>query len=452
MLRTPHPFNGGRNIEGDYFFLNPDCLLVTGAVGAAIYCFSTGDVYSLDSSGREAIELLERGAPIPGIQERNHKGSDFIAFLRELEALHLGSFTLSSTPPTRITMPPISSGLQKIWLEIVGGCNLRCVHCYADSSPRKGNGNLSVEKWKCIISEAACLGAKWIQLIGGEPLLYGKKNIFELVSTAEAARYAFIEVFTNGTLIDDEYAIFFAEHKVHVALSLYSSRPEIHDEVTQCPGSFECTIRSAETLQRHDVPFRVGLIIMKQNCQYAEETLAWLKTTFGDIMVSTDVIRCTSGGRCQADLLTSELWQKRLRTTASFPKVSLEKFADNSSGHPCLKGEVCVQSDGRVYPCIMDREHVLGNVIVTDLSKIIAGEATQSIWGLSKDHIPVCRDCEYRYACFDCPPLAAGIAGTQSGGFAKDPFCLYDPHEAGWADAGQFLEKLNLISVLLQSK
>jgi radical SAM protein with 4Fe4S-binding SPASM domain len=213
-------------------------------------------------------------------------------------------------------------------------------------------------------------------------------------------------------------------------------------------------MRGAEILHQCGVPLRVGLVVMKQNWQYADEALAWLKATFGDIMVSTDVIRCTAGGRCQADLLTSELWRKRLRTTASFPKVSLEKFAGNKSGHPCLKGEVCVQSDGRVYPCIMDREHVLGNITASDLGKVIAGKAAQSIWGLSKDRIPVCRDCEYRYACSDCPPAAEGITGSQSrsGALTKDPFCLYDPYKGEWADAEGFLEKLGSKSELLQSK
>jgi len=44
-----------KSMSGDYFFLNNDCLLVIGATRAAIYNLSTGDVYSIDSAGREVI-------------------------------------------------------------------------------------------------------------------------------------------------------------------------------------------------------------------------------------------------------------------------------------------------------------------------------------------------------------------------------------------------------------
>ena len=33
------------------------------------------------------------------------------------------------------TLPVEAEGLQFLWLEITGRCNLSCVHCYADSGP-----------------------------------------------------------------------------------------------------------------------------------------------------------------------------------------------------------------------------------------------------------------------------------------------------------------------------
>ena len=42
---------------------------------------------------------------------------------------------------------------------------------------------------------------------------------------------------------------------------------------------------------------------------------------------------------------------------------------------------------------------------------------------LSKDRIPGCKDCEFRYACFDCRPDA--MEGSSD--YLSKPKCGYDP-------------------------
>jgi radical SAM protein with 4Fe4S-binding SPASM domain len=434
----------------EYFFLEGDCLLVTGARNAAIYQLSSGDVYAIDSVGRKILELTEQGTPISSVYPRIEKvpqKTEIADYLQRLETLRLGRFSPKPVLPPKTEIQPASFILKKVWLELTNRCNLRCVHCYADSSPRRDNGSLSLKQWQAVISEAARLGARWIQFIGGEPLLYGKRNLFKLIARAREAHYDVVEIFTNGTLLDDEYVSYFAEHRIRVALSVYSRRPEIHDKVTQSPGSFQRMIKNAEKLQERGVPSRFGLVVMNQNCQYEEETLEWLRTRFGDSYARSDVVRSTPGSRDQPmALLTPDLWKRRLRTSPVFPKATLEDFVRSKLGHSCLSGEICVQPNGMVYPCIMDRTHVLGSIAKSTLREVVEGAETQTIWGLSKDHICVCRDCEYRYACFDCRPLAVAVAEAmeqpQRGLFAKDPCCLYDPYKGEWGNVDEFMNKL----------
>jgi radical SAM protein with 4Fe4S-binding SPASM domain len=435
-------------LSGDHFFLNSDCLLVSGAVNAAIYHLSTGDVYSIDGVGRQIVEMCEWGMPLSSIYPLMPKVEDkaeIIKYLQRLETLRLGNSTQNPVPPQKVQIQPPPYALAKIWLELTSSCNLRCVHCYADSLPRKDNCSLSLHKWQAVISEAASLGARWVQFIGGEPLLYGKRNLCQLILTARKARFGLIEVFTNGTLIDDEYVGFFAEHGVHIALSIYSKRPEIHDKVTESPGSFHRMMKNIEKLRHHGVPLRFGLVVMKQNLHYEEETLEWIRTWFGDVHVSSDIIRGTVGGRDrQMALLTPELWGRKLRTEPDFVKVTMDSFTRNKFGHSCLTGGICVQADGAVYPCIMDRTQPLGTVTESNLTDVVEGRATRAIWGLSKEQLPVCCDCEYRYACPDCRPLAVAMAEAtgqpHQGLLAKDPCCLYDPYKGEWGDAGEFMD------------
>jgi len=47
---------------------------------------------------------------------------------------------------------------------------------------------------------------------------------------------------------------------------------------------------------------------------------------------------------------------------------------------------------------------------------------------LSKDHIEVCKDCEYRYACFDCRVKTNDAENL----YAKSSDCFYNPYTGIW--------------------
>jgi uncharacterized radical SAM superfamily Fe-S cluster-containing enzyme len=88
--------------------------------------------------------------------------------------------------------------LDLLWLEVTGRCNLRCTHCYADSSPDvKLDQGLGPADWIRIIDEAADLGCQRVQFIGGEPMLH--PILPSLVAAARARAFEHIEIYTNGT-------------------------------------------------------------------------------------------------------------------------------------------------------------------------------------------------------------------------------------------------------------
>lgn len=59
-----------------------------------------------------------------------------------------------------------------MWLEITGKCQLECVHCYADSGPDGTAGSMTTNDWYRVIDEAASMGIRMVQFIGGEPTLH----------------------------------------------------------------------------------------------------------------------------------------------------------------------------------------------------------------------------------------------------------------------------------------
>jgi radical SAM protein with 4Fe4S-binding SPASM domain len=99
-----------------------------------------------------------------------------------------------------------------------------------------------------------------------------------------------------------------------------------------------------------------------------------------------------------------------------------------NSGHSCFKNKICVTSTYDVYPCIMERSFTYGNILEKPLSEILKNG--KPFMSASKDAINTCKDCEYRYACFDCRV----IRESGDGFFAKPSNCGYNPHTGIWVD------------------
>ena len=95
---------------------------------------------------------------------------------------------------------------------IASSCNLHCAGCYARANGGCSSGDVQgemvVDDWQRVFTEASEIGVSFILLAGGEPLL--RRDIIKL-----AAKYdnLFFPIFTNGTMIDDEYLKLFDEHR-----------------------------------------------------------------------------------------------------------------------------------------------------------------------------------------------------------------------------------------------
>ena len=89
---------------------------------------------------------------------------------------------------------------------------------------------------------------------------------------------------------------------------------------------------------------------------------------------------------------------------------------------------IAVTAVGDIIPCVAGRQHIVGHV-AEELEEVVEGNHLQKLWRISKDKIKVCSDCEYRYACGDCRPLAEAEKGDL---YAKTSRCTYDPLVGKW--------------------
>ncbi len=416
------------------FVLEKHCFLVKGAKRGAIYNLKDGQVYSVDEHVVNLINGCEKGLLIGQVLKDYSTDLHTKAFdcIKELINLKIGHFLKDGEKINKIKINK-PKPLSFIWLEVTTRCNLRCQHCYIGNKNTLVAERMDKKDWIKIMREAYIIGCRKLQFIGGEPFLIGKK-LFDLIIKAKEIGYQMVEVYTNATLLDNEKIDFLANNKVNIAVSVYGSNSKIHDEITRIQGSFDKTISNLTKMLKNGVKIRVGVIAMSINQDDIDATIDFLRNDIGINEVGIDIIRPCGNGN-NINLVPRKLIARTKISKPEFLNCDFKTFQRAKYGHNCFSTKICVTADGSVLPCIMARDLVLGNVLKNSLKDILQNKKAKEIRGLSKDKIEVCKDCEYRYCCFDCRPKAQA-SSIDNNLYAKPAECLYNPYSGKWGKEG----------------
>jgi MoaA/NifB/PqqE/SkfB family radical SAM enzyme len=158
-----------------------------------------------------------------------------------------------------------------------------------------------------------------------------------MISFAAKQQYSFIEIFTNATHLDSRLLEIFIQYRTHIAVSFYSDDPEIHDSITKRRGSFGQTVKNLQRMVSADLPLRAGIIEMQENFGHAERAKRFL-TNLGICDIKVDSRRGVGRGI----------------TTLVPPDPMAELCGE------CWKGKLCIDSFGKIYPCVFSRFADLG--------------------------------------------------------------------------------------------
>jgi MoaA/NifB/PqqE/SkfB family radical SAM enzyme len=255
----------------------------------------------------------------------------------------------SVLPHQAASAPGSHPELSLLWLELTGKCNLRCVHCYAESAPTGTHGTMTRADWEQIICQAKDLGVHKLQLIGGEPTIH--PDFPHLVRYAAEVGLPVVEVFSNLIHVPQTMWQLFTDCQVTLATSFYSVHAEVHDQITKRPLSQRLTQRHIQEAVRRAIPLRVAIGVMRDD-QDVPATEAMLR----ELGVTTRSVHGVQGVGRGAGLQ---------------PSVN---EVDGLCGY-CHEGKAMVAPDGSVYPCVFSRWLNVGNVHSADLEEIVEGEA-----------------------------------------------------------------------------
>ena len=302
--------------------------------------------------------------------------------------------------------------LTSLQIELTSRCNERCVHCYIPHEYK--TENIEPSLFYDVLEQCKEIGILDLTLSGGEPMMHEKFCDF----LRKCKEYDFsVNVLSNLTLLNDEIITEMKANRLSsVQVSLYSTNPTIHDEITQMKGSFEKTKNAILKLIENDIPMQISCPTMKPNKNCYADVINWAHEH--KIRATTDFIMMAKyDGTMQNlehrlsldevtkvidDIIKNDLVYRNWMKEADFIEADKRDISNDIVCGVCIS-TICMVANGNVYPCAGWQSYIVGNVKDTSLQEIWENsEKVRYLRGLRKKDFPQCLNCEDKAFCAMC--------------------------------------------------
>jgi radical SAM protein with 4Fe4S-binding SPASM domain len=329
-------------------------------------------------------------------------------------------------------------------------CNLKCKHCYSDSTDQAAPDELSTEEALRLMDDLSEWGIGLLIIDGGEPLC--REDLLDILKYASSKGIR-TTIGSNATLIDEGMAKKLLEAGVlAVAISVDGADAETHDSFRGLSGAFEQTFKGIEACRNAGLPFQFNMVIRKDTLPQLE---AMLRLAVDSGANAAELFDLVAAGRakkeCAVQVLNNEERRRVMEWLAQsqeecpiiirvpgcpmypillkekhiqprhFPAEMLRRVPYYSRG--CAAGMpmgyVMIQSNGEVNPCML-LQVKLGNI--REQSLISIWEDSPLLTKLRQRELlkGECGDCTYRDSCSGCRGRAYEETGDM---MAADPGC-----------------------------
>ncbi len=392
-------------------------VMVDGATNSCIYDLRSqyAKIYGLDKAASKFVRMLTTNDDIAVCEECKPLFSYLI------ENSLLTQTRNNSSIEKTLYSKQIS---REAWIEVTEKCQLKCSYCYGSFGAKKQN-TLNLEHLETVVEQLRANEFSVFRIIGGEPLLYKDivKALIKKLSSIEDSR---IELFTNGLLVTEDFLVFCRASKVKLVIGIYGANETECFNVTGSRKVLEKQKKIIDLVRASGITYRLSITRSEMNSSASREDLANIYR-FPVKLLREDKVKQV--GRAENNIVFVDKKAKLIRKEYFSRKFPSSFILENMhSGHSCYKNKICITPSLDIHPCIMERSIVYGNLLQKPLDEILKlGEPYISA---SKDTIDICKDCEYRYACFDCR-----VNRLPGGGFFTKPSnCGYNPHTGIWVE------------------
>ena len=336
----------------------------------------------------------------------------------------------------RIRRTPINGSLELLPL-----CHLNCTMCYVrlSKAEMEAQGRLRTwEEWLDIARQMKENGVLFLLLTGGEPLMY--PNFRELY-VALKKMGMILTINTNGTLLDKDWADFFARNKPRrINITVYGASEEKYRDLCQAPQGFKKATDAVRLLKERGVDVKISGSATKANEVDLEDIVRLGHSMSVPVVIDTYMMPATrertlpydfqsrldpiSAARARVRTLKLEMGEERFRNYRDTAIATADNFVpgeEKEENIACLAGNCsfAVNWQGYLQPCVIlqnPRANVF-EVGFRDAWKQVCEQA-QALKSASK-----CSVCSLRHLCRSC--VAAGLTETGAHNGIPPYMCSY---------------------------
>ncbi len=316
----------------------------------------------------------------------------------------------------------------KLFINVSNQCNLKCIHCFSDSSPQSKEA-MPLEMIKSLISEAATMGVFLIIIGGGEPFM--RTDLWEIIAFIRQKGMG-VSLTTNGTIFNEKIITNLKKYQVRLNVS-FDGKPETHDFIRQKKGTFEKTAKNLKIFKNYGLHPTIRYTLMTLNIKDVPFILNFARSMQLPIKVrrakpadrainNNLIITNPSKDYFKAIMLMNKDKNCNVEDIMSFTARSKQKILISDSDCGAATRVMFVEANGTINPCsFLGKNFFAGNY---------HNQSLYDIWNNSKNFIKMrsiplnkdCKICNRRKKCHaECPAIRLHVGGSI---YAKDPACL----------------------------
>lgn len=339
--------------------------------------------------------------------------------------------------------PPLPERPMQITFDITYRCNVSCIHCYANASPK--GVELDEKTTLGIIDKIIEARPLVLILSGGEPILRNDVEdiLWHLYDTMGSAMPQ-VAMGTNGQLIPKRESVLKTIASINekvggpavgIYVSVHAADPALHDYIMGREGAFKGAVKAIELIQSYRIPLGIGVTPMQVNIHQLDAILNFALSKGITVLNLSQFVPTGKGlkhydlsPQQYVDLVNWYVSKKRAYkgkigiTTHMHYLGLLEKhLLDYKYFYGCAEGwfHLAIKANGDVTLCpLMDAaiDTVLDERTILDIWH--NNPTLQRV--RRREEFPVCGECNLKWKCGGCRCVAYAYTGSLTG---EDVIC-----------------------------